>query len=276
MRSSQAQHTDGEEPRDTCLAEEGADIIAVDLCAQIDTIPYPMSTPDDLALTVKEVEALGRQIVAAQADVRDRKGLQEAFDDGVAQLGRIDIVVANAGIMPIIAGDDEDERTFDDVVGVNLKGVWNTIEVARPALLAQDQGGSIILTSSTAGVKGSPRDVPCPGYTAAKHGVIGLMHNYANTLAEHSIRVNVVAPTGVNTPMAVNEPLSVVLEFAADGRQSDQRHAREDGRAFRRQRGGRLVGGRHRPLRDGHRPARRRRLSRQVTPAPGAGREGET
>jgi SDR family mycofactocin-dependent oxidoreductase len=193
------------------LAEEGADIIAVDLCAQIDTIPYPMSTPDDLALTVKEVEALGRRIVATEADVRDRKALQAAFDDGVAQLGRIDIVVANAGIMPIIAGDDEDEETFDDVVGVNLKGVWNTIEVARPTLLAQGEGGSMILTASTMGVKGSARDVPCPGYTAAKHGVIGLMHNYANTLAEQSIRVNVVAPTGVNTPMAVNEPLTEVL-----------------------------------------------------------------
>jgi SDR family mycofactocin-dependent oxidoreductase len=193
------------------LAEEGADIIAVDLCAQIDTIPYPMSTPEDLALTVKEVEALGRRIVATEADVRDRRGLQAAFDAGLAQLGRIDIVIANAGIMPIVTGDDEDEQTFDDVVSVNLKGVWNTIEVARPTLLTQDQGGSIILTASTAGVKGSPRDVPCPGYTAAKHGVIGLMHNYANTLAEHSIRVNVVAPTGVNTPMAVNEPLAVVL-----------------------------------------------------------------
>jgi SDR family mycofactocin-dependent oxidoreductase len=193
------------------FAEEGADIIAVDLCAQITTIAYPMSTPEDLAQTVKDVEALDRRIVATEVDVRVRSGLQAAFDAGRARLGRIDIVVANAGIMPVVAGDDEDEQTFDDVVSVNLKGVWNTIEVARPTLLTQGQGGSIILTSSTAGVKGSPRDVPCPGYTAAKHGVIGLMHNYANTLAQHSIRVNVVAPTGVNTPMAVNEPLTKIL-----------------------------------------------------------------
>ncbi len=194
------------------LAQEGADIIAVDLCEQIATVAYPMATEDDLNETVKEVEALDRRIVARKADVRDRSGLQAAFDAGVTELGGCDIVLANAGIAPMAIGVAEAQQ-FYDVVDVNLTGVWHTVEVARQAMIDQGRGGAIVLTSSTAGLKGIAGDQPGGiGYTAAKHGVVGLMRTYANTLAPHSIRVNSVHPTGVNTPMVVND---VMAEFLA-------------------------------------------------------------
>ncbi|SDT63717.1 mycofactocin-coupled SDR family oxidoreductase [Jiangella sp. DSM 45060] len=192
------------------LAQEGADIIAVDICKQIDSVSYPMSTPEDLAETVSEVEALDRRIVAAEADVRDRDGLQAAFDAGVAQLGGVDIVLANAGIAPM--GVTVRPNEWDDVVAVNLTGVYNTVEVAKQSLIERG-GGAIVLTSSTAGINGIGGSQPGGlGYTASKHGVVGLMRSYANVLAEHSIRVNTVHPTGVNTPMVVND---VMQEFLA-------------------------------------------------------------
>jgi SDR family mycofactocin-dependent oxidoreductase len=187
------------------LAQEGADIIAVDLCAQIDTVPYPMATEDDLQETVREVEALDRRIVASVADVRSLPALEQAVRDGVAQLGRLDIVLANAGIAPM--GAEEDPTVaWQDVIDVNLTGVWNTLRAAAPVLVEQGEGGAIVLTSSTAGLKGIGGDSGGgQGYTAAKHGVVGLMRTFANTLAQHRIRVNSVHPTGVNTPMVVNE-----------------------------------------------------------------------
>jgi SDR family mycofactocin-dependent oxidoreductase len=187
------------------LAQEGADIIAVDLCRQIDTVPYPMATPEDLQQTVKEVEALDRRIVASEADVRSLPALQQAVRDGVAQLGRLDIVLANAGIAPMGAEEDP-SVSWQDVIDVNLTGVWNTVRATEPVLVEQGQGGAIVLTSSTAGLKGIGGDSGGgQGYTAAKHGVVGLMRSFANTLAPHRIRVNTVHPTGVNTPMVVNE-----------------------------------------------------------------------
>jgi SDR family mycofactocin-dependent oxidoreductase len=193
------------------LAQEGADIIAVDICAQIDTVKYPMSTPEDLAQTVKEVEALDRRIYSAQADVRDRDALQAAFDAGVAELGPVDIVLANAGIAPMSM--QPDPREWQDVVDVNLTGVYHTVEVAKPSMVARGQGGAIVLTSSTAGIKGIGGDSPGGlGYTAAKHGVVGLMRTYANQLAQHSIRVTTVHPTGVNTPMVVNDAMQEFLQ----------------------------------------------------------------
>ena len=187
------------------LAEEGADIIAVDICSQIESVAYPMATKEDLAETVRLVEACGRRIVARDADVRDLAALKAAFDAGTAQLGGIDIVVANAGIG--VFGDLGDTlEAFQDVIAVNLVGVWNTVRVAIPLLKDQGRGGSIVLTSSTAGLKGVGGDsAGGEGYTAAKHGVVGLMRNFANTLAPFNIRVNTVHPTGVNTPMVVNE-----------------------------------------------------------------------
>jgi SDR family mycofactocin-dependent oxidoreductase len=194
------------------LAQEGADIIAVDLCDQIATVEYPMATPDDLAETVREVEALDRRIVAGQADVRDLAALQAAFDEGVAQLGGVDIVLANAGIAPMGADSENKVAAFRDVVDVNLTGVWNTVEVAVPTLVEQGRGGAIVLTSSTAGLKGiGGESGGGMGYTAAKHGVVGLMRGFATNLAKHSIRVNTVHPTGVNTPMIVNEVMERFL-----------------------------------------------------------------
>jgi SDR family mycofactocin-dependent oxidoreductase len=184
------------------LAEEGADIITFDLCEQIDTVSYAMSTPEDLAQTVKEVEALGRRIVAKQADVRDIEGVRAVFDEGVAELGAVQIVCANAGIGIGGEGTDQD---WHDVIDVNLTGVWNTVRVAIPSLIENGAGGSVVITSSTGGVLGVPTNDPgMLAYIAAKHGVIGLMRSWANHLAPHYVRVNAVAPTAVNTPMADN------------------------------------------------------------------------
>jgi len=179
------------------LAEEGADIIAVDICAQLDTVPYPMATPEDLAQTVKEVEALDRRIVALPDDVRDAAALREAVERGVAELGRLDIVCANAGICTIQAWDEVTPAAWQDTLDTNLTGVWNSMVVAIPHLIAAG-GGSIIATSSTAGIKGLPFLAP---YVAAKHGVVGIARSLANELAKHHIRVNTVHPTGVDTPM---------------------------------------------------------------------------
>jgi SDR family mycofactocin-dependent oxidoreductase len=192
------------------LAQEGADIIAVDICAQIDTVPYPLATPEDLAETVKEVEALGRRIVARQADVRDEIGLRAALEEGVAELGPADIVLANAGIAPMSTHETHD--AWRDVIDVNLTGVFNTVEAAIPSMIERDQGGAIVLISSTAGINGIGGPTRGGlGYTAAKHGIVGLMRSYANNLAPHRIRVNSVHPTGVRTPMVVNEAMQEFL-----------------------------------------------------------------
>jgi SDR family mycofactocin-dependent oxidoreductase len=185
------------------LAQEGADIIAVDVCQQIRGVPFPMSTPDDLKETVRLVEEQDRRIVAAQADVRDYAALKAAVDDGVAQLGRLDIVVANAGIgnggKPLA---ETDEQTWQDMIDVNLTGVWLTTKAAIPHMIAGGRGGSIVLTSSVGGLKAHPN---VGNYVAAKHGVVGIMRTLALELAQHRIRVNSVHPTQVNTPMVMNE-----------------------------------------------------------------------
>ena len=183
------------------LAEEGADIIAVDLCAQGDSVPYPMATPDDLAQTVKEVEALDRRIVATRADVRDAGALKSALDAGVAELGRLDIVCANAGIFSF-STEELGEQAWRDMIDINLTGVWHTAKAAVPHLVEGGRGGSMILTSSTAGLKGFPNFAH---YVSAKHGVVGLMRTLALELAPHMIRVNSVHPTSVNTDMIQND-----------------------------------------------------------------------
>ena len=184
------------------LASDGANIIALDLCDQIASVLYPMSTPEDLASTVKLVEDAGARIVAQQADVRDQDSLRTAVQAGLDQFGRLDIVVANAGIAPMQSGEDG----WRDVIDVNLTGVHNTVEAAIPAMVERGEGGSIVLTSSAAGLAGiGSHDAGAVGYTAAKHGVVGLMRLYANLLAPHSIRVNSVHPSGVDTPMINNE-----------------------------------------------------------------------
>jgi (+)-trans-carveol dehydrogenase len=184
------------------LAQEGADIIAVDLCAQVASVPYPMATPQDLDQTVKEVEALDRRIVATQVDVRDYDALKQALDDGVAQLGRLDVVSANAGIVSYGRAEELAEQTWQDVIDTDLTGEWHAAKAAIPHLRAGGRGGSIILTSSDAGLKASQN---LAHYVAAKHGVIGLMRTLAMELAPDFIRVNALAPTTVDTPMVMNE-----------------------------------------------------------------------
>jgi SDR family mycofactocin-dependent oxidoreductase len=201
----------------TRLAQEGADIIAVDLCDQVGSVPYPMATPDDLAQTVKEVEALDRRIVATQADVRDYGALKAAVDDGVAQLGRLDIVSANAGIFSSGTLADLPEQTWQDMIDVNLTGVWHAAKAAIPHLRAGGRGGSIILTSSTAGLMALENT---GHYVAAKHGVVGLMRTLALELAPEMIRVNSVHPTNVNTDMFQNAAIYAL--FAPDLEEKDR------------------------------------------------------
>jgi SDR family mycofactocin-dependent oxidoreductase len=187
-------------------AAAGADVIAVDLCADIDSVPYQLARPADLGQTASAVTALGRRIVTAQADVRDRQALGDAFSAAAAELGPATVVVANAGIAPMSA--DPDPAQWRDAIDVNLTGVFNTVEVALPAMLAHGTGGSIIMINSTAGLNGIGGPGPGSlGYTAAKHGCVGLMRAYANQLAGHGIRVNSVHPTGVDTPMVLNQAM---------------------------------------------------------------------
>ena len=185
------------------LAQEGADIIAVDVCAPIGSIGmYPPATDEDLAETVRQVEALDRRIVATKADVRDSAAMKAPVDDGVAQLGRLDIVLGNAGVFEIQPALEITDEAWREMIDINLTGVWNTCKVALPHLIEGGRGGSIVLTSSTAGLKGTPNTIH---YTAAKHGVVGVMRTLANEFAQHSIRVNSVHPTGVDTVMIQNE-----------------------------------------------------------------------
>ncbi|MDF2575935.1 MAG: 3-ketoacyl-ACP reductase [Agromyces sp.] len=207
------------------LAQEGADIIAVDIAEQMSTVPYAMSTQEDLDETVRQVEALDRRIVARKADVRDGEALRAAVDEGVAELGRLDIVSANAGIFSNATSDELTEEQWNDMIEVNLSGVWRTCKVAIPHLRAAG-GGSIILTSSTAGLKGFPNFAH---YVSAKHGVVGLMRTLALELAPDMIRVNSVHPTSVDTDMIQNENLYAL--FAPD-LEPDQRTREALGERF--------------------------------------------
>jgi SDR family mycofactocin-dependent oxidoreductase len=195
------------------FAEEGADIIAIDICGQIDSVGYPMATRHDLDETINLVEKTGRRIVAEETDVRDIAKLKAVVERGVAELGRLDFVLANAGIAPVFNDSADRPAAYLDAVNVLLNGVYFTIEAALPSLLEHDDGGAIVITSSAAGFKSlSPtfgtRSHGTAGYTAAKHGVVGLMRYYATTLAEKNIRVNSVHPAMVDTPMVVNGPIT--------------------------------------------------------------------
>jgi SDR family mycofactocin-dependent oxidoreductase len=186
------------------LAQEGADIIAIDVCGPISSnTQIAPATPDDLAETVDMVKGTGRRVVSAEVDVRDYAAVKQAVDSGVEQLARLDIVVANAGVGN--GGqtlDHTSEEDWDDMIAVNLSGVWKSVKAAVPHLLSGGRGGSIILTSSVGGLKAYPHT---GHYIAAKHGVIGLMRTFAVELGQHSIRVNAVCPTNVNTPLFMNE-----------------------------------------------------------------------
>jgi (+)-trans-carveol dehydrogenase len=184
------------------LAQEGADVIAVDHLQDMATVGYPQATQADMDETVRQVEALDRRIIASRADVRDTAALTAAVDDGVAQLGRLDIVLANAGIASFAPVEDLTDEMWDEMIGVNLTGVFKTVRAAVPHIKAGGRGGAIVLTSSTAGIKGLGN---LAHYVAAKHGVVGLMKTFANEFAPDMIRVNSVHPTSVSTDMIHNE-----------------------------------------------------------------------
>ncbi|HEY6426446.1 MAG TPA: mycofactocin-coupled SDR family oxidoreductase [Acidimicrobiales bacterium] len=189
------------------LAREGADIIALDICADIETMDYPNACPADLQETVALVEAEGRHIVASLADVRDFDAVAAALRSGFDVLGRLDIVIANAGIIRL--GPEVDPiAEWRDVIGVNLTGVFHTVRAAIPLLIEGGNGGSIVLTSSTAGLKGTGTSrAGGQAYTAAKRGLVGLMQVLALDLAPQMIRVNTIHPTGVATGMIMNEAM---------------------------------------------------------------------
>lgn len=192
------------------LAQEGASIVGFDLCRQLASVDYPMSTPEDLAETVKLVEQAGGRMLGLEGDVRDRAGLAKIVESGMAEFGSIDIVLANAGIMAMTRPKAQDYEGWTDSIDIMLSGVYNLIEASLPSIKAGGRGGSIVITGSTAGLIAMVRnpDTVNPGYAgyaAAKHGVIGLMKMYALSQAVFNIRVNAVHPTGVNTPMVVND-----------------------------------------------------------------------
>ena len=196
------------------LAAAGADIIAYDICDQIGTVDYPMAQATDLEETVRLVEEHDRRILAITGDVRNSETMRDAVARGVSELGRLDIVLANAGIMNTVGRFGDDDQAFYDSIDVMLTGVWHTIRASAPTLIEQGEGGSIVITSSTAGIRGirTHLDAGSAGYVAAKHGVVGLMRMYANALAEHDIRVNTVHPTGVDTPMVSNDAFASFAE----------------------------------------------------------------
>lgn len=185
------------------LAAEGADIIAVDVAANsVDTISYALSSEDDLDATVKEVQALGRRAVKAVADVRSLSEMQQAADTGLSELGKIDIVCANAGIGSWAVAWEMTEQQWKDMIDINLTGVFNTVRATLPSMVERGEGGSVVLTSSTAGLRAYANTAH---YTAAKHGVIGLMKVLAQEAGPHRIRVNAVCPTTVRTPLVIND-----------------------------------------------------------------------
>jgi (+)-trans-carveol dehydrogenase len=190
------------------LAAEGADIIAIDICAQIESVPYPLARPADLEQTAAEVRALGGKIVTAHADVRSQAELRAAVDAAVGQLGRLDIVCANAGIHSSAPAYEMPEQAWQDLIDVNLTGVWLTCKVAVPHIIAGGRGGVVIVTASVAGHKPY---ATISHYVAAKHGLIGLTKTLAQELAPHGIRVNAISPTQVDTDMIQNDMIYRLL-----------------------------------------------------------------
>jgi len=186
------------------LAREGASIIALDACAPIVTVPYPLPTKADLEETAGQVEALGGRVIHGVVDVRDLAEMEQFIGDAVADLGRLDIVCANAGISTPSPTLEMPEETWQTTIDINLTGVWKTCKATVPHIVAGNRGGSVIITSSAATVMISGN---IAHYTAAKHGLIGFMRVLAKELAPHRIRVNTLHPAGVRTPMVYNEPM---------------------------------------------------------------------
>jgi SDR family mycofactocin-dependent oxidoreductase len=188
------------------LAEEGCDIVGIDICEQLDTVPYPLATEADLKETQSLIEQLGRRAILVKADVRSRADQQAAFDQGIAEFGQIDIAIANAGV--IISGTkfDDPVKVWDDCIGIMLTGVWHTLTIAAAHM--QPRGnGNIVLTSSVAGLKAYTDGGPgADAYSSAKTAIVSLVKGYAAHLGPSGVRVNGVAPTGVNTVMVTENP----------------------------------------------------------------------
>lgn len=184
------------------FAEEGADVIGVDVTTQIDTVPYPTARPGDLEETVRQVEDAGQRMLASEVDVRDLAGLTRAADDGAAELGTIDIVIANAGISTMAPTLEMDENTWQTMIDINLTGAWKTVRAAVPHIVSGGRGGAVVLTSSLAALM---TNANIAHYTAAKAGMVGLMEVLAKELAPQNIRVNSVHPTTIATDMVLND-----------------------------------------------------------------------
>jgi SDR family mycofactocin-dependent oxidoreductase len=193
------------------MAEEGADIIAVDICEEMATVPYELGTWEELEESAREVENRDRRVVIAKADVRDRSSLQAAVDAGIAELGRLDTVVANAGIWSSSPFVEMSDEMYNEMIDVQMHGVYNTCKATIPFLLEQDEGGSIVIISSTAGLKGFLNQAH---YNMAKHAVVGLMRTLANELAPKMIRANSIHPSSTFTKM-INNP--AIWEVFAPG-----------------------------------------------------------
>jgi (+)-trans-carveol dehydrogenase len=186
------------------LAAEGASVIALDACAPIATVPYPLATKEDLEDTAEQVRALGAQVIHGVVDVRDLAGMERFVGDAVAALGRLDIVCANAGISTPSPTLTMTEEAWQTTIDINLTGAWKTCRATVPHIIAGGRGGAVIITSSAATSMTSGN---IAHYTASKHGLIGFMRVLAKELAPHRIRVNTLHPTGVRTPMIFNEPM---------------------------------------------------------------------
>ena len=191
------------------LANEGADIIAIDVCGPVsETITYPLATPEELAETVAAVEATGRKVLARQVDIRDLAALQQVVADGVEQFGRLDIVVANAGVLSWGRMFEMSEAQWDTVIDINLNGTWRTIRAAVPAMIEAGNGGSVIVVSSSAGLKATPGN---GHYSASKHGVVALTNALAIEVGEFGIRVNSIHPYSIDTPMVEKEAMMEIF-----------------------------------------------------------------
>ncbi len=192
------------------LAREGADIIALDICAPVsESITYAAATPEELAETVRAVEAEGRKVLAREVDIRDDAALRQLVSDGVEQFGRLDILVANAGVLSWGRVWELTDEQWDAVIGVNLSGTWRSLRAVIPAMIEAGNGGSIVVVSSSAGLKATPGN---GHYSAAKHGLVGLTNTLAIELGEFAIRVNSIHPYSVDTPMI--EPELMMQVFA--------------------------------------------------------------
>jgi SDR family mycofactocin-dependent oxidoreductase len=202
------------------LASKGMNIIGLDICADIPSMDYPNASEDDLLATAKLVEAAGGEMVAAQGDVRSYDDLRRVLALGLDRFGRVDVLLANAGIIRLSPDGDRDQ-VWTDIIDVNLTGVWRTIEVVLPAIRAGGRGGSIVITSSSAGLRGMASDkAGAQAYTAAKRGLVGLMQVLANQYASEMIRVNTIHPTGVVSGMTENPAMRALMAQAAAGGQN--------------------------------------------------------